>query len=160
MAHLPGPEEWIDESIHAGQGKVLEALLDGRVPVRRVCPVGTVGVRGGGNLRPTEVERAIVEPVAVLSSNVDTKRCLTKGWASATVHMRRPGEANVSKVECDIPVDDLVGPRRACLLGPNPPRSSVRSINGNWVSISPSIEGEVWVRVQYHPIRIRKIPSP
>lgn len=32
IAHLPGPEEWIYESVHASQGEVLEARLDGVVP--------------------------------------------------------------------------------------------------------------------------------
>ena len=31
-AHLPSPEERIDECIHAGQSVVLEALFDGIIP--------------------------------------------------------------------------------------------------------------------------------
>jgi len=74
-AHLPGPEEWIHESIHAGQCEVLEALLDGTIPVCIVPPESTVGVLLDPIIpRPTKPEPAVVESVAVLSGDVDTKR--------------------------------------------------------------------------------------
>lgn len=77
MTHLPGPEEWVHESVHAGQAKVLETLLNGIIPGRRVCPEGAVGVQGFGVRWSAEPERAVVEPITELSSNVDAKRRLT-----------------------------------------------------------------------------------
>ena len=75
--YLPGPEEWVYESVHAGQGKVHETLLDGFIPGCRVCPEGTVRVCGSGTQRSAEPESAVVEPVAELPGNIDAKRCLT-----------------------------------------------------------------------------------
>jgi len=76
VTHLPGPEEWVHESVHAGQGKVLETLLDGIIPGRRVCPEGAVGVQGFGVRWSAKPERAVVESIAKLSGDVDAKRRL------------------------------------------------------------------------------------
>ena len=76
--HLPGPEERVYESIHTGQGKVLETRLDGVIPRPIVVPEGAIGVIGGGSHCPAKPEPAVVEPIAVLSSDVDAKGRLTR----------------------------------------------------------------------------------
>ena len=75
--YLPSPEEWVDESIHAGQGKVHETLLDGIIPDCRVCPKRAVRVEGIGISWSTKPEPAVIESITVLSGDVNTKRRLT-----------------------------------------------------------------------------------
>jgi hypothetical protein len=78
FSDLPSPEERILKRIHASQRKVEQPILGTLVPILPGVPGCTIGVRGGIRLDTLQVEAAIVETVAVLSSNSDTETNLTK----------------------------------------------------------------------------------
>lgn len=163
-AHLPSPEERINESIHASQGEIHETLLDSIIPGCRVCPEVTVGVRSISVCWSTKPECAVVESITVLSGDVDTERRLT---TRATAISNGPRETSTvqrfqrsHETDVDIPVYQLVGPSLTGLQRPNASEPSVRPGVRNRLIVGVSVEGEVRMRVEDNPIRIGEIASP
>ena len=73
FSDLPSPEERIHEGIHAGQRKVEQSILGALVPILPVIPERAIWVRRGIGLDALQVEAAVVDAVAIFSSNGDTE---------------------------------------------------------------------------------------
>ena len=153
FSDLPSPEEWILESIHAGQRKVEQSILGSLVPILPVVPERAIGVVGGVRLDAGHIEAAVVDTVAVFSGDSDTEGSLPWKIRSASRQRNEVDNSNTQIVYISLP-------GRTSLLRPGTSHQTIRPCDVDGVDVRLTVEREVGVRVESESIGVGEQTRP
>lgn len=132
VADLPGPEIPVVDSVHTGKHELAETVLHSLVPVLPLYERCAVALVRGATADTVHVESAIVNRIAKLASDRDT-------------------EVGLRIVETTTPrCTRLPGPHATARAGSNE-YALFRDCDRRVIGLS--VKGEVWVHVEYEPIR-------